>query len=155
LTNSQSLIDLSLSAYRWFEDGMLGRLKDAGWSEITRAHSRVFTSIDRGGTRSSELARRLGVTRQAAHQTIQELVDLGFLQLAPDPTSRRAKRVVLTPRGKRVVADAREIFRELEATLARRIGRKRVARLRRAFESDWGEPVGQPRAARHEPATSG
>lgn len=122
---------------------MLSRLKDAGWGEVTRAHSRVFAHLDRGGTRSTELARRLGITRQGAHQTIQELVELGFLQLAPDPTSQRAKRIVLTPRGKRLVADAREIFKELEETLESRIGRKRAARLRRALESDWGTPVGR------------
>lgn len=119
----------------------MARLVAAGWTDVTRAHSRVFANLDRDGTRPSELARRMGVTRQAAHQTIQELVDRGFLELAPDPKNARARRAVLTARGKRVVADARDIVRDLEDTLERRIGRKRVARLRRALESDWGAPV--------------
>lgn len=122
---------------------MASRLKAAGWSEITRAQSLVLAQLDPEGTRSSELARRSGVTRQAVHQTIQELVELGLLELAPDPTSQRAKLVVLTRRGKRLVVEAWEIFRELEDTLAHRIGRKRVARLRRALEEDWGAPVGE------------
>lgn len=121
---------------------MASRLKTAGWSEITRAQSLVLVHLDPDGTRSSELARRSGVTRQAVHQTIQELAQLGVLELAPDPTSQRAKLVVLTRRGKRLVVEAREIFRELEDTLEHRIGRKRVARLRRALEEDWGAPVG-------------
>jgi DNA-binding MarR family transcriptional regulator len=137
------LIDLSLRAHRWLEVGMASRLKAAGWSEITRAQSLVLAHLDSEGTRSSELARRSGVTRQAVHQTIQELVELGLLELAPDPTSQRAKLVVLTRRGKRLVVEAREIFRELEDTLEHRIGRKRVARLRRALEEDWGAPVGE------------
>jgi DNA-binding MarR family transcriptional regulator len=149
LTKSTPLLDLSLSAYRWLGDGMVARLREAGWPEITRSHSLVFAHLDRGGTRATELARRLGVTRQAMHQTVQELVERGFLELAPDPTSQRAKLVVLTRRGKRLLDDAQEIFRELEATLERRIGRKRVARLRRALESDWGEPVGQPPKGTH------
>jgi DNA-binding MarR family transcriptional regulator len=138
LTNSPALIDLSLRAYRWFQDGLLTRLADAGWPPITRAHSNVFAHLDRDGTRPIELARRIGVTRQAVHQTVQELVELGFVELAPDPTSGRAKLVVLTPRGKRLVADSRAIFRELEETLARQIGRRRVTDLRRALEADWG-----------------
>ena len=122
---------------------MASRLKAAGWSDITRAQSLVLAHLDPEGTRSTELARRSGVTRQAVHQTVQELVELGLLELAPDPTSQRAKLVVLTRRGKRLVAEAREIFRELEDTLEHRIGRKRVARLRRALEEDWGAPVGE------------
>lgn len=122
---------------------MASGLKAAGWSEITRAQSLVLARLDPEGTRSSELARRSGVTRQAVHQTIQELAERGVLELAPDPTSQRAKLVVLTRRGKRLVVEAREIFRELEDTLAHRIGRKRVARLRRALEEDWGAPVGE------------
>ena len=142
MTSSRPLTDLSLRAHRWFEDGLVSRLKDAGWPDITPAQSRVFAHLDRGGTRPSELARRIGVTRQGAHQTIQELVELGLVELAPDPRSQRARLVLPTRRGKRLVTDALEIFRELEDTLERRVGRKRVARLRRALEADWGAPVG-------------
>jgi DNA-binding MarR family transcriptional regulator len=151
LTSSPALIDLSLRAYRWFQDGLLARLAAAGWPEITRGQSNVFGHLERDGTRPIELARRMGITRQAVHQTVQELVELGFVELAPDPASRRAKLVVLTPRGRRLVADARAIFRQLEDTLAARIGRRGVDELRRALEADWGAPVGEPddeRAAR-------
>jgi DNA-binding MarR family transcriptional regulator len=141
LTSAPPLIDLSLRAYRWFEDSIASRLKEAGWPEVTRAHRLLLDNVDRGGTRPSELARRIGVTRQAIHQTMQELAELGLVELAPDPASQRGKLVVATRRGKRLVGDAREIVRELEDTLERRIGRKRVARLRRALESDWGAPV--------------
>jgi DNA-binding MarR family transcriptional regulator len=138
---SPPLIDLSLRAYRWFEDGMRSGLAAAGWPDITRSQALVFAHLDSGGTRSSELARRVGVTRQAIHQTVAELVALGFVELAPDPASRRAKLVVLTPRGRRIVVAARGIFRELEDALARRIGRRSVNDLRRALEADWGAPV--------------
>lgn len=122
---------------------MVRRLRAAGWTEITRPHSLVFTHLDGEGTRASELARRMGVSRQAMHQTVQELVALGLVELVPDPRNKHAKLVLPTRRGKRLVTDAREIFRELEDTLQGRIGRKRVARLRRALESDWGAPVGE------------
>ena len=149
MTRPDPLIDLSFRAARWLEEGLLARLAAAGWTDVTRAHSHVFAHLDKEGTRPAELARRMGVTRQAAHQTIQELVDRGFLELAADPRNKRARRAVLTARGKRVVADARDIVRELEDTLERRIGRKRVARLRRALESDWGAPVADvPKAQR-------
>lgn len=141
MTYSLPLIDLLLRGYRWFEDALLNRLQAAGWPEITRAHSLVFAHLDLEGTRTSELARRIGISRQAVHQTVGELAELGLVEVVPDPVSRRAKLVVLTPLGRKTVQSAHAIFQELEDALAERIGRTRVAELRRALEADWGTPT--------------
>lgn len=144
MTYSLPLIDLLLRGYRWFEDGLLTSLEEAGSPEITRAQSLVFAHFDREGTRPSELARRMGISRQAVHQTVNELVELGLVELVPDPVSRRAKLVLLTPLGRRTVQAALAIFGELEEELARRIGRKSVTELRRTLEADWGAPAVRP-----------
>lgn len=144
MTYSAPLIDLLLRGYRWFEDGLLSRLEAVGWPEITRAHSLVFAHLDLKGTRTSELARRIGVSRQAVHQTVGELVELGLVELVPDPTSRRAKLVVLTQLGRDTVRSAHAVFHEVEDALAGRIGRTSVAELRRALEADWGPPSAGP-----------
>ena len=141
MTYSLPLIDLLLRGFRWFEDGLLSKLAEAGWPQITRAHSLVFAHLDREGTRPSELARRIGISRQAVNQTLGELVELGLVELAPDPASRRAKLVVLTPVGTATVGSARAVFRELEDALAGQIGRASVTELRRALEADWGTPA--------------
>jgi len=141
LTYSLPLIDLLLRGFRWFEDGLLSRLAEHGWPQITRAHSLVFAHLDLEGTRPSELARRIGISRQAVNQTLVELVELGLVELAPDPASRRSKLVVLTPLGRTTVGSAQAMFRELEDSLAQQIGRARVTELRRALEADWGAPV--------------
>ena len=100
----------------------------------------VFAYLDADGTRPSELARRIGVTRQAVHQTVNELVEMGLVELAPDPTNRRAKLVTLTPYGQRNVEAALKAFADIEAELASRIGAERVQELRKTLESDWGPP---------------
>lgn len=141
MTYSLPLIDLLLRGFRWFEDGLLSRLDEAGWPQITRAHSLVFAHLDLEGTRPSELANRIGISRQAVDQTLGELVELGLVELAPDPASRRSKLVILTPTGKATVGSAHAIFTELEDTLAGRIGRTSVTELRRALEADWGAPA--------------
>ena len=141
MTYSLPLIDLLLRGFRWFEDGLLSRLDEAGWPQITRAHSLVFAHLDREGTRPSELAHRIGISRQAVNQTLGELVELGLVELAPDPASRRSKLVILTPTGKATVGSAHAIFAELEDALAGGIGRTSVTELRRALEADWGAPA--------------
>jgi DNA-binding MarR family transcriptional regulator len=127
-------------AFRWFDEGLVARLRSAGWAELTRAHSSIFAVIDIDGTRISELARRSGVTRQAAHQVVQDLVRQGLVELQPDPTNRSARRAVPTASGRHSIEMALTVFDDLETELVRRIGADNVSRLRDALEHDWGPP---------------
>ena len=144
----RNMAALLLGGFRWFEDGLLVKLAEAGWPEITRRHSTLFGHLDVDGTRPAELARRIGVSRQAIHETISELERLGLVEQVPDPAHGRAKVVVLTERGRENVAAAYRAFAELEAELAARIGDGRVANLRDALAGDWGRPPGHARNPR-------
>jgi DNA-binding MarR family transcriptional regulator len=127
-----------LDAFRWFETALLRRLEAEGWA-IRAPHSRLFAHLDLDeGTRPAELARRMGVTRQAVHQTIGELREMGLVAL--EETGGGGKRVVLTERGRENVAAARAAFAAAERELAARIGERRVRALREALEQDWGRP---------------
>ena len=138
------LARLLLGRFRWADAALRSRLSALGWPEMTPAQSLVFASIDTDGTRSTELARRIGVSRQAVHQTVAELIDEGLLDLVPDPDDGRAKLVVITGEGRRNISAARRAFAEIEAELATRIGTDRYADLRSALETDWGSPGVEP-----------
>lgn len=130
---------LLLHAFRWFDQGLVAALNEAGW-EIRRSHSLVLAHMDPGGTRPAEIARRIGVSRQAIHQTIGELEKMGLVEQVPDPAHQRAKLLVLTPRGRENLEAALRAFAELEKELARQIGARRVSTLRAILEADWGPP---------------
>lgn len=136
-----NLGQLLLQGFRWFDESLLNALHAAGWPQITRAHSMVFANLDPGGTRTAQIARRAGVTRQAIHQVVCDLQRLGLVELLDDPTNRTAKLVVPTARGRDSISVALAAFTDLEAELARRIGISRFAALRRALEHDWGPPA--------------
>lgn len=136
------LAQLLLLAVRWFRESLLATLVEAGWPESSPAQAMVFAHLDvDSGTRISELARRIGVSRQAVHRTTNELLALGLVAKVPDPSNRSAKLVTLTAEGREVVAAALASFAEIEAILADRIGAETLAALRRAVELDWGEPL--------------
>jgi DNA-binding MarR family transcriptional regulator len=135
------LARLLLEGFRWFETGLLRALADAGYPGLGVAHSAVFATLDTHGTRPSEIARRLGVTRQSAHQTIHELIEMGLIELVADSRDRRASVARLTEAGRTHVKVARRIFRGLERELEGRIGSRRAVALREALSLDWGEPV--------------
>jgi DNA-binding MarR family transcriptional regulator len=136
-----NLGQLLLRAFRWFDESLIAALHAAGWPELTRAHSLVFAQLDPGGTRTAEIARRAGISRQAVHQTVQELQRLGLVRLVPDPTNRSAKLVVATDRGRDSIGVAKTTLAKLEGELAQRLGRDQVQALRQALEADWGPTI--------------
>src|SRR5688500_9627347 len=80
-------------------DGVVG----AGFPQKP-SHSAVFAQIGQEGSRLTELARGANVTPQAMGELVDELEELGYVERRPDPTDRRAKLIVLTPRGHECIA---------------------------------------------------
>src|ERR1044072_634597 len=78
---------------------MLERLHDHGFADLDFAHLSVFQYPGPQGARPSELAARLGVTKQALNSLLGQLERLDYVQREPDPDDLRSKRVALTPRG--------------------------------------------------------
>ena len=75
-------------------DGVVG----AGFPQKP-SHSAVFAQISPEGSRLTELARGANMSPQAMGELVDELEELGYVERRPDPTDRRAKLIVLTPRG--------------------------------------------------------
>jgi DNA-binding MarR family transcriptional regulator len=79
-----------------------------------------------GGTRLTTLASRANITPQAVGELVDDLEGLGYVVRRPDPDDRRAKRIVLTDRGRDCVAAAFETIADLEAELDRALGSEAV-----------------------------
>jgi len=56
-----------------------------------------------GNTGVSEIGEQLGVTNAAASQAVDRLVQLGLIERTEDPEDRRAKRLALTPKGRKLI----------------------------------------------------
>ena len=102
-------------------DELIERLHAAGYTDITAAHHPVFYNLDLLGTRLTELSARAGMTHQAMGESVSSLVELGYLERVPDPVDRRAKLVVLTPKGRRAVRRARAEVADIDARWVARL----------------------------------
>jgi DNA-binding MarR family transcriptional regulator len=109
---------------------MLERLHEHGLDDLDIAHLTVFQYPGPQGARPSELAARLGISKQALNYLLGGLERLGYLERRPDPDDLRSKRVALTPRGTAAIGVIREAVGEMEATWAQQLGSKRFAQLR-------------------------
>ena len=100
-------------------DGVVG----AGFPQKPK-HSAVFAQIDPEGSRLTELARRANITAQAMGELVDELEDLGYVTRRPDPTDRRAKLIVLTPRGRAAVEAGKQTIVGIEARIDEILGKE-------------------------------
>jgi DNA-binding MarR family transcriptional regulator len=158
MTDSPFLIGPLFFGFSWFDDGLQWNLKRHGWPRATRSQSMVMLYVLSGVTRPADLARRLGVSRQAVHVTIGQMIDKGILALEDDPQDGRAKQLVIAPDGAKMRALAEQSMLQMIATLEARIGRENVEALRRVLAADWGSPFDavaetQPPTAKPRPAT--
>ncbi|MCA1727455.1 MAG: MarR family winged helix-turn-helix transcriptional regulator [Actinobacteria bacterium] len=111
------------------------------------AHSAVFANIDLGGTRLSDLAARANMTPQAMGELVDDLESLGYVRRRPHPDDRRAKLVVLTPKGRRCVEAGIRVVEGIEERLRDQLGGRRLADLRRAaghIIGAWAPPPAAP-----------
>jgi len=70
------------------------------------SHSQMMTLsrlYNHGGGRISQMGAHLGTTDAAASQLIDRLVNLGMVERIDSETDRRAKKIILTPKGKAVI----------------------------------------------------
>ncbi|TDO49280.1 DNA-binding MarR family transcriptional regulator [Kribbella sp. VKM Ac-2527] len=95
-----------------------------GHPEIKPAHNSVFATLAPDGSRAADMAARAGITRQSMGEVIREMVDLGILEMRPDPEDRRAKLVTYTEHGVGVASHGYDRLRELEQRFAEEFGER-------------------------------
>ena len=138
---TNQLIIALFQRFCWMDEGLQARLHDRGWPDVSRPQSMVMTNIVSGIVRPSDIARNLGVSRQAIHSTINQMVKLGIVQLETDPDDRRHMILSLTETGARMRQDAQRAMDTLTAQIADALGQDRFDALLAALESDWGDNI--------------
>lgn len=102
-------------------------------TEVRYGDGYVFQHLQAGGCSISELARRLGVTQQAASKQVADLERRGLARRAAHPSDRRTRLVELTPLGRRAIEAGRDSRRALAAEVEALLGARRAGTLRRAL----------------------
>ncbi len=107
-------------------DGVVG----AGFPQKP-AHSAVFAQIVPDGSRLTDLARGANMSPQAMGELVDELEQLEYVVRHPDPTDRRAKLIVLTPKGRDCIAAGMATIDGIEQQLTELLGERGHRELRR------------------------
>jgi DNA-binding MarR family transcriptional regulator len=114
----------------WLSE-FVGAMQRAGHAWFGPAEANLLGHLDGAGTSQALLTERLGVTKQAVQQALDQLEAAGIVRRDPNPADKRGRIVRYTKRGQAAMSDADRIKLELEGEFAARIGAERLATLHR------------------------
>jgi DNA-binding MarR family transcriptional regulator len=152
--DDRPLIAVVHAANRAFYQEMANHAMKRGYAGARPAHNSVFATLPLKGARTSDMADRAGITKQSMGEVVRELVDLGLLEMKPDPADRRAKLVTFTEAGLEHARAGRRHLAEIERELIDEVGAETFASTRtvilrvtemlaaRAAADASGEPLG-------------
>lgn len=127
-----------LQGFDWFDEGLQRSLRQRGWPVLTRPESMIMIHVVLEMTRPAEIARSLGLTRQAVHRTIANISEKGLFRLEADPDDGRSSVIVLTAQGAAMRKDAQHIVTLMYEELRHRLGSEVVDGMVRGLKADWG-----------------
>ena len=137
---NQILLNL-LSGFYWLDEGLQSYIRARGWPAVTRPQSMVMANVVMGVRYPSEIARRLGISRQAIHTTLKTMSDMNMVKLVDDPNNMRVKVVQLTEMGEAMRRDAQQAMKLMTEELIRRIGQDAFDQTATTLARDWGPPL--------------
>ncbi len=111
-------------AFRRLVEGPNSILSDLG---LGRAHHRALFFVRRDGLLPvGALAAILGISIQALHRVIGDLLRQDLMRSVPDESDRRIRNLSLTPKGKRLESRLSGAQRKMFAKVATKLGRGEI-----------------------------
>ena len=125
-----------------------------GFTDFSPAFPALLANLDVEGTRIGVLAKRAGVTRQAAGQLVREIERCGYVERRAASTDARAVVVRFTAKGKRLLQSVLDLVERIEADFAAHLSPAEFERVRVAISrlADAIDPIG-PFGVVDEPAS--
>lgn len=130
-----SVGQLLLKCARLLDERALARVARAsrGRVALRPAHTRLLPHLTMEGVRLTDLAAKLGVTKQAVGPLVADLESMGVVATATDPDDARARRVRLTPKGVQGIHQGLAALREVEGEIEAAIGPEAMGELHAAL----------------------
>lgn len=136
----RGLSRLLLLARRNFVMEIARLIQETGQALVPDSCLMLLPHIDIGGTRSTDIARRAGMTKQAVTQVIQQMEKAGLVQKKADPADARAILISFTEFGIGYLRDMHAVIDRVELDLSKQLGQEQMKQLRSTLDFmayDW------------------
>lgn len=136
---AQSLPMLLARVYCLMIDRVASGMHAAGHDRLRAAHGFVFRQLrERGEMTVIDIARYLGITKQAALELVDDLARWGYVARRRNPRDGRSRLIGLTELGRTVEATVDGVFGELETQWQHEIGVDGLSQVRTALAAYLG-----------------
>src|SRR6516162_7363012 len=88
--------------WQWVRDQMYAGVVAAGFDDLSAAHVALWRYPGLDGIRPSQLADRVGITKQSVNDLLGHLEQREYLLRVPDSVDGRARVIHLTAKGRRL-----------------------------------------------------
>lgn len=110
--------------------------------DLPPAAGGMLPYIDLDGTRGTELARRMGVSKQAAGKAVRDLESTGLVTRVQDLSDARAFKVQFSAKGLEYMMRMHQAIDQIEEDYARLLGPQKAQTLREALcEISYRNPL--------------
>jgi DNA-binding MarR family transcriptional regulator len=126
---------LVLRAAAQVADGIQHGLAERGFADVRPAHGFAFVRISAGGASMTDIAAYLGVTKQAASQLVEQLVQRGYVTRETDPGDARSRKLRLTDHGRACTRAAEQAAADTTEAWRRQLGTTALEALHCALQA--------------------
>ena len=130
-TRDAATLQLLFKAARLANEQALARVAASAPAgpRVRPAHTALFPHLGFEGIRLTDLAAKVGVTKQAVGQLVDDLAALGMVERVSDPDDSRAKRIRFSRRGHAALMHGLGVLRAIQDGLAAAVGARRMREL--------------------------
>ena len=114
---------------RYIQSSVMQQLQETYHHRGLRMSFGPYISMIGKGCRLTELAERLGISKQSCNQTVNQLEKAGYIQRVADPLDGRGKVVVLTRQGTTLLKDGYKVITAITSEFDRLIGTNKLTTL--------------------------
>lgn len=108
-----------------YETEFLKRInQEKTFSSITISDHRVLKFITANEINSNDIARQVGVSKQAISKSISSLEKRGFIMRKESKEDGRSQILLLTEKGNKLISKAIQVAKELELATLKQLGSK-------------------------------
>lgn len=130
-----SLLQELFRLARLLDETAVARVATSGAPRLRTSHTALLPHLDLEGTRLVDLAARVGTSKQAVGQLVDDLEAMGVVERVADPEDGRARRVRFTRAGFQALLHGLGVLEQLERDLGAALGRADLGRLREGVEA--------------------
>jgi DNA-binding MarR family transcriptional regulator len=122
------------AVWQWVRDQLYAGVVAAGFDDLSAAHVALWRYPGLDGVRPSQLADRVGITKQSVNDLLGHLEQHGYLMRVADSADGRARVIHLTAKGRRLQETIYAEAGTAQRRIAEILGPRRFAQFHNSLE---------------------